>query len=104
MNEQMLPVFFWLMAASLGAWFFLMSRLLTLLKEKYPALFQSLGNPGLFRTLSRKTAKTTMLRWLVTRSYLAHNDSVLDRLCEGLRAVGLLFLVMACVSLMLVVF
>lgn len=90
MNENMLPVFFWLMIVAALAWLSLTNRLLGLLKAKHPALYQSLGSPGLFLKKGRGTG---LIRFLAGRHYRLQGNPELNRLGDGLLLVCGLFLV-----------
>jgi hypothetical protein len=92
MNQQMLTVFFWLYVTATFSWLFLSSRLINLLRYKYPETYKSLGYPSLI--MSRyQSSEMTMLRFLVGRHYKKLNDQKLDRLCGGMLCIGFLLLI-----------
>ncbi len=92
LSEQMLPVFFCLMSAALASWLFLTNRFIHLLRSRYPKVYKSLGSPGLLWS-KKEHGKTGLLHYLVNRNYLNLNDPELTRLCDGMLAIGCLFLV-----------
>ncbi len=88
----MLTVFFWLYITATFAWLFLTSRLIKLLRYKYPETYESLGYPSLIMS-KYKSSDMNMLRFLVGRHYKKLTDQKLDRLCEGMLCIGFLLLV-----------
>lgn len=102
MNEQMLPVFFWLTVAGAAAWLFLNSRLLRLLEDKHSRLYVKLGCPGLLLT-ARQPKPYGLLVFLLRRHFQQVADPELNRLCEGMLALFcLLVFTGGCAGLLLV--
>lgn len=100
MNEQMLPVFFWLTVVGTVAWLFLDSRLLRLLATRYPQLYDELGRPGLILA-GKKPVTGGVAVFLLRRHFQQVDDPELNRLCEGLLALFCLLVFTGGCSLLL---
>jgi hypothetical protein len=95
LNQQMLPVFLFLLFAVAVAWLFLSNRLYTELRQNAPKQYEALGSPKLFMKKSF-TANFKVISFLFKKDYEATGNIAVIRLCQGLRF--LLYIYIFCLA------
>ena len=89
-NQEMLPVFLFIMLTAAIAWIFLSNRLYTELRQNYPKLYETLGKPKFFMKKSL-TTNFNVVRFIFKQNYKAALEPTVIRLCQGLRSLFLIY-------------
>ena len=92
LNQQMLPVFWYILLAATGAWFFLSYRLYAELLRHHPRLYASLGSPELFKRRSFIT-NFRVLRFIFAQNPETTVTPAVARLCQGLRSLFYIYVI-----------
>jgi hypothetical protein len=82
---EILPILVWTLILASFGWFFLVSKVFSILKKRHQMAYESLGKPSpLFQNGLRKNIGA--IRFLRKGHYLSLNDGELTRLCNFMRS------------------